>query len=78
MDGSGDDGDVVLYEGGIRRRLVSSSPSLSSLASHCLFLVRLAGGEMGGGGSAEGWSLAVGAMIGGGRQAAMVIDEHHW
>ncbi len=69
---------------------MSSSPSVSSSASHCLFLVRLAGGEMGGGGSAEGSGLAegsaeaegsslvVGAMVVCGRHAAMVADGHRW
>jgi hypothetical protein len=46
MNGSGDNDDGVSYDSGVRRRLVSSSPSLSSSASHCLFLVCLAGGEM--------------------------------
>jgi hypothetical protein len=78
MNGSGDDGDGVSYDGAVRRRLVSSSPSLSSWASHPHFLVRFAGGEMGGGGSAEGWSLAVGAIIVGGGQAVMVADRHRW
>jgi hypothetical protein len=51
-NGSGNDGDGVLYDGGIGRRLVLSFPSLSSSTSHRLFLVRLAGGKMGGGSSA--------------------------
>jgi hypothetical protein len=33
---------------------------------------------VGGGGSAEGWSLAVGAIVGGGGQDAMVVDRHRW
>ncbi len=49
MDGSDNDGDDVLYEGGLRRRLMSSSPSLSSSTSQHLFLVCLAGDETGGG-----------------------------
>jgi hypothetical protein len=83
-NGSGVDGDGLSYEGGVRRRLISSSLSLNSSASHRLFLVLLAGGEVGGGGSvggdgsAEGWLLAVGAMIGGGGQAAMVADGCCW
>ncbi len=76
MDGGGDDGDDVPHEGGVRRRLVYSSPSLSSSASHCLFLVRLAVGEIGGGGSSEGWSLAVGSSTDGGGPAAMVAEGH--
>jgi hypothetical protein len=78
MNGGGDNGDGISYDAGVRRRLVSSSPSLSSSASHRLFLVHLAGGEMGGGGSAEGSSLAVGAIVVGCGQAAMVADGHRW
>ncbi len=37
-----------------------------------------AGGSVGGDGSADGWPLAVGAMIGGGGQAAMVADGCCW
>jgi hypothetical protein len=88
--GGGDDGDGISCDGGVRSRLVSSSPSFSSLTSHLLFLVLLAGGEMGssssteGSGSAEGltevegWSLSVDAMVVDGRQVVMVADEHRW
>jgi hypothetical protein len=78
MGNSIGDGDDASKEGGMRRRLMSSSPSLSSSASHCLFLVCLAGGEIGGGGSFEGWSLAVGAMTDGGGQVAMAAEGHRW
>jgi hypothetical protein len=78
MGDSVGDGDGASKEGSVRRRLMSSSPSLSSSASHRLFLVRLAGGEIGGGSSFEGWSLADGAMTDGGRLAAMVAEEHRW
>jgi hypothetical protein len=47
MNGGGVDGDGISYGGVVRRRLVSSSPSLSSSALHHLFLVRLAGGKVG-------------------------------
>jgi hypothetical protein len=95
-NGSGNDDDSVSYDGGVRRRLVLSFLSLSSSTSHRLFLVRLAGGKMGGGSlaegfgsaecsgsagcsaEAEGWSLAVGAMVVDGGQAAMVADGHRW
>jgi hypothetical protein len=76
MDSGGDDGDDVTYEGGVRRRLVSSSPSLSSSTSHSLFLVCLTGGKVGGGVPSEGWLLAVGAMTDGGGQAATVEEGH--
>jgi hypothetical protein len=76
MDGCGEDGDNVLYEGGVRTRLMSSSPSLSSSTSHRLFLVRLAGGETGGGVSSECCSLAVSAMTDGGGQAATMTEGH--
>jgi hypothetical protein len=78
MNGSGDDGDGISNGGGVRRRQVSSSLSLSSSASHRLFLVRLAGGEMASGGSAGGSSLAVGVMVVSCGQAAMVADGHRW
>ncbi len=74
MDSCGDDGDDVLYEDGVRRRLMSSSPSLSSSTSQRLYLVRLAGGETGSGVSYECCSLAVGAMTDGGGQAAMMTE----
>jgi hypothetical protein len=48
MDG-GVEGDGWLYDGGVRMRLESSSPSLSSSTLHLCFLVRLAGGDIGGG-----------------------------
>ncbi len=61
MKGCGNDGDCISCDGGVRRRLVLPSPSLSSSASHLLFLVLLAGGEMGGGSSAEGSRSALGS-----------------
>jgi hypothetical protein len=64
MDGSGEEGDGVSYEGSIRRSFVSSSPSLSSSASHHRFLVRFAGGDMGDGDLAEAWTLAVDVLTG--------------
>ncbi len=54
MKGCGDEGDCKSRDGGVRRRLVLPSPSLSSSASHLLFLVLLAGGEEGSSSSAEG------------------------
>jgi hypothetical protein len=51
MDG-GDEGDGLLYDGGVRRRLESSSPSVSNSTSHLCFLVHFAGGNIGGGASA--------------------------
>jgi hypothetical protein len=60
MDG-GVEGDGWLYDGGVRRRLESSSPSLSSSTSHLRFLVRFAGGDIGGGVSARAGALAVAA-----------------
>jgi hypothetical protein len=38
-NGGGVDGDGLSYEGGVRRRLISSLPSPNSSASHRLFLV---------------------------------------
>jgi hypothetical protein len=77
VDGGGNEGDGVSYDGGVRRRLVSSSPSLSSSTSHQRFLVRFAGGDMGRGDSAEAWALAVDAVTGS-RQAVMVAEGHRW
>ncbi len=78
---SGMDGGVVgdgwLYDGGVRRRLESSSPSLSSSTSHLRFLVRFAGGDMGGGISAGAGALAVAADAGGG-QAVVITEGHRW
>jgi hypothetical protein len=84
-------GDGVPCEGGESRRLVSSSPSLSSSTSQRRFLVHLAGGETGGddgggdvdvtgGGDVDAaWTQAevVGAITGGG-QAVMVAEGHRW
>jgi hypothetical protein len=84
MDGGGDEGNGVLYDGGVSRRLMSSSPSLGSSTSHrrFFFLVRLAGGEMGGGHLAEAWALAVGALAVGAmtgyKQAVMVAGGYCW
>ncbi len=78
MGDSAGNGNDASKEGGVRRRLMSSSPSLNSSASHRLFLVRLAGGKIGGGCSFEGWSLAVSAMTDGGGPAAMVVERHRW
>jgi hypothetical protein len=77
MYGDGDDG--VSYEGGVSRRLVSSSPTLSSSTSQRHFLVRLAGGVTGDGDSVTAWVQAdlVGAMTGGG-QAVTVAEGHCW
>jgi hypothetical protein len=61
-NGGGVDGNRLSCEGGVRRRLISSSPSLSSSASHRLFLVLLAGGKVGGGGSVGGDGSAEGAV----------------
>jgi hypothetical protein len=80
-DDGGDEGHGVSYDGGVSRRLMSSFPSLSSSASHCRFLVRLAGGEMGVGDLGEAWALAVAlavAAMTGDEQAVMVAGGHHW
>ncbi len=61
MKGCGDEGGCKSRDGGVRRRLVLPSPSLNSSASHCLFLVLLAGGEEGGGSLAEGSRSALGS-----------------
>jgi hypothetical protein len=80
MKGCGDEGDRNSRDGGVMRRLVLPSPSLSSSASHRLFLVRLAGGEMGGGSSAEVSRSAMGsgsagcsAKVGGWSQAVVAV-----
>ncbi len=77
MDGGSDEGDDVAYGGVINRSLSSSSPSLSSSDSHRCFLVRFAGGEMGGWDSAEAWALAVEAMTGN-KHAVAVAEGHRW
>jgi hypothetical protein len=51
VDGCGDEGDDVSNERGDTRRLEYSSPPLNNSISHRLFLVRLAGGDFGGGDS---------------------------
>ncbi len=76
MDG-GNEGDGLLYDGGIRRRLEFSSSSLSNSTSHLCFLVRFAGGDIGGGVSAGAGVLAVAKEIGD-RQAVMVAEGHYW
>jgi hypothetical protein len=76
MDG-GVEGDGWLYDGGVRMRLESSSPSLSSSTSHLLFLIRLAGGDIGGVVSAGTGALAVAAGAGGG-QAVVMTEGHRW
>jgi hypothetical protein len=76
MDG-GVEGDGLLYNGGVRRRLESSSPSLSNSTSHLRFLVSLAGGDIGGGVSAGAGALAVATGTGDG-QAVKVAEGHHW
>ncbi len=76
MDG-GVEGDGWLYDGGVRRRLESSSPSLSSSTSHLRFLVRFAGGNIGGGVSAGAGALAVATGAGDG-QAVVVAEGHRW
>jgi hypothetical protein len=83
MDG-GVEGDGWLYDGGVRMRLESSSPSLSSSTSHPRFLIRLAGGDIGGGVSAGTGALAVAAGAGasgvsaGGGQAVVMTEGHRW
>ncbi len=73
MDG-GVEGDGWMYDGGVRMRLESSSPSLSSSASYLHFLIRLAGGDIGGGVGGGGGSAGTGALVvaagAGGAQAA--------
>ncbi len=76
MDG-GVEGDSWLYDGSVRMRLESSSPSLSSSTSHLCFLIRLAGGDIGGGVSAGTGVLAVAAGAGGG-QAVVMTEGHRW
>jgi hypothetical protein len=80
MKGCGDEGDRNSRDGGVMRRLVLPSPSLSSSASQRLFLVLLAGGEVGGGCSTVGSRSAMGsgsagcsAKVGGGSQAVDVV-----
>jgi hypothetical protein len=68
---------VLLYDGGVIRRLEFSSSSLSNSTSHLCFLVRFACGDIGGGVSAGTWALAV-AMETGDGQAVMVAEGHHW
>jgi hypothetical protein len=77
MDDGGDKGDGLLYDGGVRRRIESSIPSLSSSTSHLRFLVRFAGGDIGSGGSAGAWALAVATVTGDG-QAVMMAEGHRW
>jgi hypothetical protein len=72
MDG-GVEGNGWLYDSGVRRRLESSSPSLSSSTSHLRFLVRFAGGDIGGGVSAGAGALAVAPGAGDGQ--AVVVAE---
>jgi hypothetical protein len=69
MDG-GVEGDGWLYDGGVRMRPESSSPSLSSSTSHLRFLIRLAGGVLAGAGALV---VAAGA---GGAQAMVMTEEH--
>jgi hypothetical protein len=76
MDG-GVEGDGRLYDGGVRRRLESSSPSLSNSTSHLRFLVCFAGGDIGGGVSAGAGALAVATGDGDG-QAVVVTEGHRW
>jgi hypothetical protein len=76
MDG-GIEGNGWLYDGGVRRRLESSSPSLSSSISCLRFLVRFAGGDIGGGVSAGAGVLAA-AMGAVDRQAVVVAEGHRW
>jgi hypothetical protein len=62
VNGGGDEGDDVSYERGDTRRLKSSPMSLNNSTLHRLFLVHLAGGDLGGGDSAvgstsTGWAL---------------------
>jgi hypothetical protein len=72
MDG-GVEGDGWLYDGGVRMRLESSSPSLSSSTLHLRFLICLAGGDIGGGVSAGTGALVVAAGAGG----AQAMMEGH-
>jgi hypothetical protein len=74
MDDGGNEGDSLLCDGSVRRRLESSTPSLSSSTSHLRFLVRFAGGNIGCGVSAGAWALAVATVTGDG-QAVMVQKD---
>ncbi len=76
MDGR-DEGDGLLYDSGVRRRLEFSSSSLSNSTSHLHFLVRFACGDIDGGVSAGTWALAVATETGDG-QAVMVAEGHRW
>jgi hypothetical protein len=71
------EGDGLLYDGSVRRRLESSSPSLSNSTSHLRFLVRFAGGDVGGGVSAGAGVLDVATGTGEG-QAVVVAERHRW
>jgi hypothetical protein len=73
MDG-GVEGDGWLNDGGVRIRLESSSPSLSSSTSHLRFLIRLAGGYIGGGVSAGAGALVAAGT--GGAQAVVMAEGH--
>jgi hypothetical protein len=76
MDG-GDEGDGLLYNGGVKRRLEFSSSSLSNSISHLHFLVHFAGGDIGDGVLAGAGVLAVATETGDG-QAVMVAEGHRW
>jgi hypothetical protein len=56
-------------------RLLFSSSSLSSSASHLRFLVRLAGGELGGGITAA-VEVSVAVAMSSGARAVMVLEGH--
>jgi hypothetical protein len=56
-------------------RLLFSSSSLSSSASHLRFLVRFAGGELGGGITAA-VEVSVVVAMSGGAQAMIVLEGH--
>jgi hypothetical protein len=77
MDDGGNEGDGLLYDGSVRRRLESSSPSLSSSTSHLCFLVSFAGSGKGGGDLAGAWALTMARVTGDG-QAVMVAEGHRW
>ncbi len=69
------EGDDRLCDGGDSSRLKSSSPSLSSSASHLRILVRFAGGKEGGGVTAGTGALVVPTWAGDGQ--AVVVAEGH-
>jgi hypothetical protein len=86
INGGSDEGDDVVQETQHQEAgILLTVPHNST--SHRLFLVRLAGGDLGGcdsvvGSMSSGWVLSVGALAVGalavGAQAVMVVEGQHW